>query len=102
MKYKPGQSGNPKGRPKSGTALTDLLRKELNRKDEDNVAKKARLVNKLIELADGGDVIALKYVFDRVDGRPTETVKADVSGAMDFNTAAAAEKLERMVLHDKP
>jgi hypothetical protein len=102
MPFTKGSSGNPGGRPKRDTSLTGLLRKELSKKNADKIAKKTRIVGKLIELADGGDVVALKYIFDRIDGKPTETVKAAVSASVEFDTAAAAEKLERIVLHDKP
>jgi hypothetical protein len=99
MPFIKGQSGNPGGRPKRDTSLTGLLRKELNRKDGDAPGKTV-IVKKLYELAKSGDVIALKYVFDRIDGKPIETVKADLSGAMTLDTAAAAEKLERILLND--
>jgi hypothetical protein len=94
------QNINRAGRPKKGQALTDLLRKELSHKDGDTPGKTV-IVKKLYELAKGGDVTALKYIFDRIDGKPTETVKADLSGAMTFDTAeAAAKKLERILLND--
>jgi hypothetical protein len=100
MPFTKGQSGNPGGRPKRDTSLTGMLRRELNRKGEDKIAHKTRIVAKLIELAKTGDVIALKYIFDRVDGRPIQTVTADISGAMSLDTAAAAEKLERILTDD--
>ena len=53
------------GRPPKEQALTDVLRSKI---DKDAVAEK------LIEMAMvKGDISALKYVFDRVDGKPTET-----------------------------
>jgi len=64
--WKPGQSGNPNGRPKKGEAVTDILR--------DTVDKQA-LVNKLVELAmEKGDFAALRYAIDRLDGKPIETI----------------------------
>ncbi|GHU98482.1 hypothetical protein FACS189483_06550 [Spirochaetia bacterium] len=83
MPFEPGQSGNPGGRPKRDTSLTGILRKELNKKGADKVAKKTRIVGKLIELADGGDLAAVKYVFDRIDGRTRETMEITTSGELD-------------------
>ncbi len=63
--WEPGQSGNPAGRPPKDEALTDVLRGLV---DKEDIAKK------LIEVANKGDVGALKYVYDRLDGKPRETV----------------------------
>ena len=70
-RWKPGQSGNPNGRPPKGDALTDILRQKI---DKDIIA------DKLIEiaLADGGDLAALKYIYDRIDGRPKETIEQTI------------------------
>ncbi|GHT70195.1 hypothetical protein FACS1894110_21240 [Spirochaetia bacterium] len=81
--------------------MTDLIVKALNKKRGDTAAK-VQVVNKLIELAIEGDPVCIKYLIDRTDGRPAQTLTADLSGAVSFDTAAAAAELERMVLHDKP
>ncbi|GHT83343.1 hypothetical protein FACS1894137_04210 [Spirochaetia bacterium] len=100
MAYSKGQSGNPNGRPRKGKTMTDLLFKELSHKRGDTTAK-VQVVKKLVDLAIEGDPACIKYVLDRIDGKPAQTISADLSGTMTFDTAAAAEKLERMVLHDK-
>jgi hypothetical protein len=56
-KFEKGKSGNTKGRPKSMTAT--LLRQAINDDMPD-------ILNKLIELAKGGDVQAIKLVLERV------------------------------------
>jgi hypothetical protein len=56
-KFEKGKSGNAKGRPKSMTAT--LLRQAINDDMPD-------ILNKLIELAKGGDVQAIKLVLERV------------------------------------
>jgi hypothetical protein len=56
-----------------GEALTDILRQKI---DKDAVAAK------LIEIAmEKGDLVALKYIFDRLDGRPVETINQNVASA---------------------
>lgn len=68
--WKKGVSGNPNGRPPKDQALTDILKSKVD-KDE-----MARL---LLESARGGDLAAIKYVYDRIDGRPKETISATIS-----------------------
>lgn len=64
--WEPGQSGNPAGRPKKGMALTDILAEKVD---------KEAIAERLIELAmERGDITALKYIYDRIDGKPVETV----------------------------
>ena len=99
MAWKQGQSGNIKGRPKSGKAMTDLLRNELNRRDIDKVPIKEKVVKALINKALEGDPTALKYVFDRLDGRPMESVSANVTGNI-IDMDAIQKKLEDALLND--
>ena len=57
---------NRNGRPPKDQSVTDLLRETVNKQD---------LVDKLVEIAvEKGDIQALKYAIDRMDGKPTETV----------------------------
>jgi hypothetical protein len=79
--------------------MTDLIIKELSRRRGDTTAKE-QVAKKLVDLAIGGDPVCIKYLVDRIDGRPHESVTADVSGAMTFSTSEAAEKLERILLND--
>ena len=57
-RFKPGESGNPAGRPKDKTPAT-LLRKSI----ADDMPG---IVSKLAELAKGGDVQAAKVLLDRI------------------------------------
>jgi hypothetical protein len=73
--WKPGQSGNPKGRPKKGESLTDALREVLG---EDG---KVKIAQKLISLATSKkpNIAALKYIYDRIDGMPIQSLTADIT-----------------------
>jgi hypothetical protein len=65
---------NRRGRPKKGQALTDILNYKLDQRDGSGKLQREALAEKLIDLALGGDITAIRYVMDRVDGRPKETV----------------------------
>jgi hypothetical protein len=64
--WKPGQSGNPKGRPPEEDSMTAVLRTRVNKQE---------IADKLIEKAKEGNVAALKYVYDRLDGMPRQSVE---------------------------
>ena len=70
-KFAPGNSGGP-GRPPKENCLTDVLRSKL---DPDEMA------DLMIEKARAGDSIILKYLYDRIDGKPVETVNSNVQQA---------------------
>jgi hypothetical protein len=76
---------NRKGRPKKGQTMTDILNWALDQKrkiTDDKTGKEKSLLlrhmlaEKLISKAvDDGDVAAIKYIYDRLDGRPKETIE---------------------------
>lgn len=57
--FKPGQSGNPKGRPSGLATVRKLL--DPNREE---------LVAKVLEMAKGGNEAALRIIFDRIAPLP--------------------------------
>jgi len=85
MKFEKGQSGNPFGRPKKGQGLTDILKLQLDEASDGGISKKEQIARKLIELALDGNLQALIYVFDRLDGKPMQAVKSidDEGNAID-------------------
>lgn len=84
-----GVSGNPSGRPKN--VLSKALRKKLDELESDapDARTKAEvLADKLYELALSGNVEAMKMCFDRMEGRPRQSVSL---------TLDQREECERMV-----
>jgi preprotein translocase subunit SecD len=87
MPFQQGKSGNPKGRPRKGQTVTEALRKymESSRKlpwpgFTDKTAKQA-LIEQLAKLAlQEKDLGAMKYIFDRLDGSPAQTVRQEIEG----------------------
>jgi hypothetical protein len=84
-----GISGNPKGRPKSGEAITDLFRDYLEGNDDDTpLSRKRLLIEELYKRAMGksetdkdgnrvqqpGSDELLKYIVNRLDEMPKQAV----------------------------
>ena len=86
--FKPGNCANPKGRPKKGETLTDALAAKLD---------KDMLADKLLAFINDGNFNALKYAYDRVDGRPKETIVADVNNRNEVDLSRyTAEELKQL------
>lgn len=85
--FRPGQSGNPAGRPKQvGTKLIREMAAELA--EGSNETRLRRIVDALLTKAEAGDLEAVKIVFDRLEGRPRQSVSLDLG---------ERERCERMV-----
>ncbi len=74
-RFKPGQSGNPKGRPKGAlTSFDCLLEQELERMvdgdeslgDNGRISRRRRLVRSLLDSIERGDYRAAKPFLDRI------------------------------------
>jgi hypothetical protein len=89
--FRPGQSGNPKGRPKSAL-LSDALRHMLAEAcPEDPERTWAEVIaDALIARAAAGDVQAAKEIADRVEGKARQHVTLSYT---------QREKLETAVVH---
>ena len=70
MPFKKGQSGNPNGRPKKYKSFTEALEKAIT---PDMLAKKLK------ELVMKGDVHAIKYCYDRIEGKPKDSEQSQQS-----------------------
>jgi len=77
--WKPGQSGNPAGRPKArllSEHLRDRLKEQFPGRSE---ATYGRMVAEaLVDRAINGDVMAIREVFDRTEGKPKQTIDVNV------------------------
>lgn len=72
--WKKGQSGNPNGRPKKGQALTEILAELGNLEGAEGKTRAELLAEALWQKALEGDLVAIKYIYDRIDGTPKTTV----------------------------
>ena len=66
--YKPGQSGNPEGRPKKGYSITEWFQAMLASKPEVKDAIGKSIVKKALE----GDSAAQRLVWNYMDGMPKQ------------------------------
>jgi len=77
-----GHSGNPAGRPLKEYCLTNLLRQQGDIQDfetkEGLITRNEGIAKKLWDMAISGDVPAIKYLFDRIDGKPLQQIEAQV------------------------
>jgi hypothetical protein len=74
--FKPGQSGNPAGRPKSIT-LSEALRLELAKvlPNDTNERTFAEVIaQSLVRAAVTGNILAAKEIADRTEGKPKQAV----------------------------
>ena len=70
---------NRKGRPPKEHCLTDLLKEALDQPHtKSGKTNKQMIIDKMFELANKGDANILKYLFDRIDGKPLQTIEANV------------------------
>ena len=95
-----GTSGNPNGRPQKKRTLTEILAKHGSKRDQTGadgrkLSRKEALAEALWTLALTPDFAAMKYIFDRIDGTPTETVRhsGGDGGPILVDYTAAREKL---------
>jgi len=69
-----GQSGNPKGRPKSEFALNEHIRTIANAKTKGKKTMLEAVVHKVYKEALNGNMTATNFLADRILGKPAQTL----------------------------
>lgn len=75
--FKPGESGNPKGRPQGTLSLVSLIKKKLEEeRPEDGRTFAEQLIEKYItEAIDNNDGQAIRDLIDRIDGKAMQKMQ---------------------------
>ena len=97
--WKPGKSGNPKGRPRKRHCLSDALRDVLEEAesilDDGTPLTKAQVIARLVvNKACEGQQWAVELVWDRIEGKPKQSLEVEQS----VNTAA--ERISDIARHN--
>ncbi len=99
--FKPGQSGNPKGRPKGAKSLDghldNLLQQRVKIKDhagERHISKLEAVAMRLVETALGGDLKAMQFLLTREAKRPVASGSEDSSALSPSEQQLLQEVLE--------
>jgi len=82
-RFKPGQSGNPNGRPKKLPKLDELLADVLG-EDKDGIEAAKAILMALRAKAAKGDVRAAEVLLDRAYGKSKQTVDLNHSGGVNL------------------
>ncbi len=73
MTFKPGQSGNPQGLRRA-KLFADALRMELAAVGADHKALR-KIARNLIDMAMAGEMVAIKELADRLDGKAAQALQ---------------------------
>ena len=66
--FRKGQSGNPKGRPKKGTAIADILNELGDKEISEDQTQREAVLARVYDQAMDGDLNATKFIADRTEG----------------------------------
>ena len=76
--FKPGKSGNPKGRPKKAKCIPDILRSITSEKAIGYETKLHQILNNVVNQALEGDQWSIQFVADRMEGKPAQVINQTV------------------------
>ena len=73
--FKPGVSGNPKGRPKGVQSIPDILKKISDEEGTmDGLSKLEVVMRKVFQYAEEGKPWAVQFIADRTEGKALERI----------------------------
>lgn len=95
--WKPGESGNPNGRPKRGWTWADLVEEAaselLGTTSGEKIEAKKIIAKRLVKMAAEGDRQAIKDIMDRMDGYPQQSTDLTTQGGRILNIDDLLEKV---------
>lgn len=101
--FKPGQSGNPAGKPKGARHFSTLLKEAILKVAEgDDEPADRMIVRQLVDKAKKGDLSAIDRVIDRVDGKAEQNINLDADIHTDDGLTKEEKQAILSLLNDKP
>lgn len=99
--WKPGQSGNPAGRPPKGYSITEIMKeivasKVMGEDGKTEIEVRKALGSVILEKALKGDMNAIKLIWEYMDGKATQKIEADLNNR---NVEDGINKLAE-IIHD--
>lgn len=94
--FKPGESGNPNGRPKGALGLKNILRESLIKIGEGNAEPyEVLLVKRVLKMAIAdGDKDMIKLIWGYMEGMPKQTSDVDITTKGEAVRTLSAEVIE--------
>jgi len=87
-RWKPGESGNPKGRPAFKHTLTSLIRDELTKLSPDGRTYEQLLAEAIVKgaiaKANSGDGRLAELVLERVEGKVSQSITGEGGGPVEI------------------
>lgn len=104
--FKPGQSGNPKGRPKKVIDFDAEIEEELAKIGaiegaNIQITKQQLIIRKMAKKAMDGDVKAAQFLAERIKGRPTQKIVTNNTN-LNLNQTIESIKNTKVVEADTP
>ena len=99
--WRPGQSGNPNGRPKRSATWKQILDNVCDEIDPDGTTKKEAICRVLVKLAlEEGKEWAVKQLMDRTEGKAKEYI--EMNHVVEANLLEDKEKARLLLLEEEP
>ena len=76
MPFKPGQTGNPNGAPQKSKRFITVLQRAI---EQDDCKRMREGIEKLLDQCSEGELSALQFIADRLDGKPKQ--QTEITGA---------------------
>lgn len=91
--FKPGQSGNPKGKKKGTLSMTTKLKEAITKISEGNEEPDdVIIVKKVLEKAKAGDERMINLIWNYIDGKPLQQIENKVTGDLTINLTQYGDK----------
>lgn len=94
--FKKGQSGNPKGRPRTRPLQNALLR--AISEEGDGPQELDQIAKKLIEEAKRGNLAAIKLLFERLDGPAQASLPVELTHSLKAGKSTEAHRILKLTV----